>query len=122
MKNSNDPRVQQFLEEAQTAAPEKHAILQAARTAVFKRAPATTERFIYGGIMFALADDFGGIFASKHHVSFEFGQGYLFKDPDKRLEGGGKFRRHLKLRNIEDVTSKDLAYFISQAVENLEKA
>lgn len=118
MKKSNDPRVQQFLEDNQMVAPEKHTILQAARAVVFDIAPATTERFIYGGIMFTLADDFGGVFASKHHVSFEFGQGYLFKDPDKLLEGGGKFRRHLKLCEIDDVTSKNLAYFITQAAEN----
>lgn len=116
MIKSNDPRVQQFLEDAQVTDPDKYAILQAARAAVFADAPDTAERFIYGGIMFSLKEDFGGVFVSKSHVSFEFGQGYLFNDPDKLLEGGGKFRRHIKLRDVTDIKAKTVGYFVAQAI------
>ncbi len=38
---------------------------------------------MYGGIMFSLDDDFGGIFVRKNHISFEFGNGFAMDDPDK---------------------------------------
>lgn len=59
---------------------------------------------------------FGGVFASNKHVSFEFSEGYKFNDPDKMLEGTGKFRRHLKLRLIGDVAAKNVAGFVNQAL------
>lgn len=117
MIKSNNLRVQQFLEDAQSADPNKYAILQAARAEVFTLAPDTAERFIYGGIMFSLDENFGGVFVSKNHVSFEFGHGYLFSDPDKILEGGGKFRRHLKLQNVADIEVKTVGYFVAQAIK-----
>lgn len=117
MGKSNNQAVQQFLDDIQMTAPEKYSILQAARAAVFSLAPTTSERFIYGGIMFSLIDDFGGIFASKHHVSFEFSQGYLFDDPIKQLKGTGKFRRHLKLQSLSDIDNKNIAGFTAQAVK-----
>lgn len=114
---SNDDKVQGFLEGMQEIDSEKYQVLQETRKIVFEIAPDTQERFIYGGIMFSRNDqDFGGVFASKKHVSFEFGQGYLFQDPDGHLEGGGKYRRHLKLRNLGDVTTKTTAGFVQQAV------
>ncbi|MCF6305987.1 MAG: DUF1801 domain-containing protein [Rhodobacteraceae bacterium] len=116
-----DPKIQQFLEDTSMASPEKYTILQAARDIVFQQHPAISERFIYGGIMFSLGKDFGGIFASKHHVSFEFSQGYLLNDPDKHLEGAGKFRRHLKLCQLKDVSTKNVAGFVSQAMELLDQ-
>jgi len=114
---SDDPKIQQFLEDTNMAAPNKYAILQAARDITFQQNPTITERFIYGGIMFSLSGDFGGVFASKHHISFEFSQGYLLNDPEKQLEGGGKFRRHLKLHKLDDVGSKGLSGFVAQAVK-----
>jgi hypothetical protein len=71
---------------------------------------------MYGGIMFAVNEDVGGIFTSKKHVSFEFSKGVNFKDPKKILEGTGKFRRHLKLITLDDVNIKNVEYFIQQAI------
>ena len=77
--------------------------------------PKVNERMMYGGIMFSMEDeDFGGIFAYKKHISFEFGEGYKFKDPDKLLEGGGKFRRHLKIKTLKDVSNKNVKFFVAQ--------
>ena len=60
-------------------------------------------RFVpkYGGEVLACDPDsdkkfVGGIYVYKDHVSLEFSQGALFDDPDGRLEGKGKGRRHLK--------------------------
>lgn len=117
MNSSNDTRVQAFLETMQAMDFEKYQILQDARAIVFAAAPDINERFIYGGIMFRHQEvDIGGVFASKKHVSFEFTQGFQFNDPDKILEGGGKYRRHLKLRSAADLVAKDLAGFVKQAL------
>ena len=37
------------------------------------------------------------------------------KDPKKLLEGTGKFRRHLKIKSFEDVSDKEVAFFVKQA-------
>ena len=58
----------------------------------------------------------GGIFAYKDHVSLEFSQGASFDDPDGRLEGKGKNRRHLKFKTVEDVTEKGAKGFLKQAL------
>ncbi len=118
---SNNPKIQRFLDDTNMAAPDKYAILQAARDIVFQRHPTATERFIYGGIMFTVGNDFGGVFTSKHHISFEFSQGNLLNDPNKHLEGSGKSRRHLKLCNLDDVGAKNVAGFVSQAVKLLDQ-
>ncbi len=114
MEISNDKRVQQFLDDNKEIDAQKYDIVQACRKIVFSIFPDVNERMMYGGIMFSLDDDFGGVFISKKHVSFEFSHGYLFEDPKKTLEGSGKFRRHLKLKSIEDVFAKQAEFFVKQ--------
>jgi hypothetical protein len=95
---------------------EKFNILRKLRDIVFKQHPKVKERIMYGGIMFSLADDFGGLFASKKHVSFEFSHGFKMKDPKTILEGTGKFRRHLKITSTADIKDKDVDFFVKQIV------
>ncbi len=80
-------------------------------------------RFVpkYGGEVLAHDPDsdkkfVGGIYVYKDHVSLEFSQGASFDDPDERLEGKGKGRRHLKFEAVEDVTGKDAEGFLKQAL------
>lgn len=116
MKKSNDEKVQYFLDEIKVKNEGQFKILQKLREIVFKTYPKTNERIMYGGIMFSLIEDFGGIFLSKNHISFEFGKGYVMKDPKNLLEGTGKFRRHLKIKSIEDIKNKDVDLYIKQIV------
>lgn len=116
MKNSKDEKVQAFLDEIMHLNEEQFQILQRLRSIVFEQHPATSERIMYGGILFSLAEDFGGIFAYKNHVSFEFSLGYQMKDPKQVLEGGGKFRRHLKIRTLQDIDDKQVDFFVKQVV------
>lgn len=79
-------------------------------------------RPMYGGLVFELKDavhktQIGGVFISKKHVSFEFTKGYLMDDPNLLLEGGGKYRRHLKLRSFIDIDDKNLTGFFKQAYQ-----
>jgi len=47
----------------------------------------------------------------------EFSNGYLFDDPKSLLEGKGKYRRHLKLRSLDDIETKKVDYFMKQIKE-----
>ena len=116
MRQSQDKKVQSFLDEMQDFDASKHDILQALREIVLNAAPRVSERMMYGGIMFSLADDFGGIFAYKNHVSFEFSQGADMQDAKGVLEGKGKLRRHLKITNMDDIQAKNVVGFVTQAV------
>ncbi len=44
---------------------------------------------MYGGIMFSLIDDFGGVFVYENHILFEFSYGYKFDDSKKYLRERG---------------------------------
>ncbi len=114
--DSKNKKVQDFLNDIKLLDHEKYLILTNLREIVFKRHGETDERIMYGGIMFSLNDDFGGLFVRKNHVSFEFTQGFLMYDPDDILEGTGKYRRHLKIRSISDIESKNVEFFVSQIV------
>ena len=114
MKKSKNEQVQKLLEEIMIFDSEKFEILQNLRKIVFSNYPKTNERIMYGGIMFSLEDDFGGLFVRKKHVSFEFGSGAFMNDPHKMLEGTGKFRRHLKIRSLADIEDKKVDFFVKQ--------
>ena len=116
MEKSENEHVQKHLEEIMMLNDEQFNILQKLREIVFEVYPKTNERIMYGGIMFSLDDDFGGIFVRKNHISFEFGNGFAMNDPDKLLEGKGKFRRHLKIRSLSDMDDKRVSFFVKQSV------
>ncbi len=118
MINSNDKKVQNFLEEIRMIDFEKFEMLQELRKIVFDNSSDVKERISYGGIMFSHnSEDFGGIFVRKKHISFEFSLGINMKDPDNLLEGKGKFRRHLKIRSKADIEIKTTDNFVKQALK-----
>lgn len=116
MITSENEQVQKFLEEIEQMDEEKSLIILKLREMVFELFPGVNEKIMYGGIMFSLEKDWGGLFLSKKHVSFEFSNGAVFNDPKKILEGGGKFRRHLKFKSQADIVDKEVPFFIKQAV------
>lgn len=88
---------------------------------ILEMRPEIGRRAMYGGVVFELEPGTHstlvcGHFINKSHVSVEFSQGYQLKDPDGLLEGKGKFRRHLKLRSLDDIESKKLAFFLKQVL------
>lgn len=117
MKKSKNEQVEKFLEEIMMLSDEQFNILQELRKIVFKVYPKTNERMMYGGIMFSLENDFGGVFVRKNHVSFEFLNGFTMNDPDRLLEGNGKFRRHLKVKSLSNIKEKKVCFFVKQAVQ-----
>ena len=114
MTKSKNQGVQELLDDIKELEPEKFEIMQSLRELVFKTYPQVTERIMYGGIMFTLEEDFGGLFPSKKHVSFEFSRGFSLEDPQGLLEGKGKIRRHLKFKSLGDLTTKNPLKFVEQ--------
>lgn len=117
MADNKEKKVKEFLEQYNTMDHEKYVLLLELRKRVSMKRPDVSERIIYGGIMFSLKEDLGGIFPYKNHVTFEFGNGYLFRDPDNSLKGGGKFRRHLKFESPADIENSNIDFFIDQMFE-----
>jgi hypothetical protein len=114
---SKDKQVQNFLDDIIVIDPDKSAIIEKLREVVFSTDPGIKERIMYGGILLSLEGDFGGIFAYKKHVSFEFSLGVHMDDPDNILEGGGKYRRHIKVYCMADIETRMVASFVKQALQ-----
>lgn len=117
MKKSNDIKTQKLIDNIKILDSTKHQILEKLREIVFDNYPKVKERIMYGGIMFSLDEDFGGVFVYENHISFEFSYGYKFNDPENLLEGKGKYRRHLKLKSLDDIETKKMDFFVKQIKE-----
>ena len=113
---SKNEDVQKFIEETLEFGGEKGKLLRKMRDLIFKNFPEVNEKFMYGGIMFYIDNPFCGLFVYKKHISLEFSNGAEFTDPDKLLEGNGKFRRHLKVSSPEDIEAKKVSYYVKQAL------
>lgn len=75
---------------------------------VIKLVPDANMREMYGGLVIELETDVpksrvGGIYVYPDYVSLELAKGISFDDPNDVLEGSGKLRRHVKLRNLGDL-------------------
>lgn len=86
--------------------------------ALFLKAETTLVKDVkYGGLVFSLSDQLvGGIYAYKNHLSIEFSNGAASSDVNKIMEGRGKKRRHIKIVTIDDLSEKNVVYFIAQAL------
>ena len=95
---------------------EFHDMVLRIRSLFLEACPGLTEAVKYGGVVFLKQKELvGGIFVYREHVSVEFSQGSSFPDPDAVLEGKGKYRRHIKLRGLEEIEAKHVADFIAVA-------
>lgn len=111
MKTKN--QIDKFIKELRTSDFEKYEILIWLRNIVLDTFPKVSETFKYGGILFSLKENFGGLFVSKKHVSFEFSYGYKLTSKLK-LEGTGKYRRHIKVTHPNKEMKKDLNAVLEQ--------
>jgi len=113
--------VEILLEDIRMLGEDQFQIVQAVRDLVAKSIRPLTEEVKYGGILFTSGVSFSGVFAYKQHVSIEFSWGAKINDEDGFLEGGGKGRRHIKLRTLEDLSTKKLEKYIPLALEAAKK-
>ena len=73
----------------------------------------------YGGTVFTAQGSnqlICGVFLYKKHISIEFSKGYLLQDLSKKLQGSGKFRRHLKIKTQYDVDMNLLKALIAESL------
>lgn len=118
MRKITDENIRKHLIDLKAEDKTKADIMMKLREHVFAVFPKATEEIKYGGIIFLMDGNlFGGVFASKKHVSMEFSFGAVMSDPDKKLEGGGKYRRHLKIHNLEELKEKKITYYLKQAIQ-----
>ncbi len=95
---------------------EHHAIVQKLREIILSSHPGVTEEMKYGGILFSTSVAFCGVFSHTHHVSLEFSEGARLADPQRVLEGTGKHRRHIKLRELNDIKAKCVHEYVKLAL------
>jgi hypothetical protein len=113
-----DDKVQQFVNDILSVDEEKHDVLIYLQKIILKICPDAQKEIKYGGLVFNVnAVLICGIFIYKKHISLEFSFGNEFADPRKCLDGNGKYRRHLKILNKEDINNKDVEFFVSQAFD-----
>ena len=109
--------VQELLDDVRLLGDEQLTLVESVRQLAKITIPSVTEEVKYGGILFVSDMQFCGVFAYKQHVSVEFGSGAKIADPLGHLEGGGKGRRHIKLRSLKDIKAKELAHYLQLALE-----
>ena len=101
---------------------EKENLINLLDSLVMAAVPRASKVTKYGGKLYTLKPDekegqFCGVFAYKAHVQLSFAQGASLDDPDGLLEGGGKFRRHLTYRCMDDVDPKVVQRFCRAAIK-----
>ncbi len=115
-----DDKVKQFLDNLQSLSTERYETVSEIRELFRNVKPPLEEGFKYGGIAYSCSDNLvGGIYVYKEHFSIEFSYGAHFPDPYKVLEGGGKGRRHIKIREPKDVDNKSVSFYIQETTKHL---
>lgn len=110
--------VQSLLDDIRLLGGKQIELVESVRSRVKALMPGVAEAVKYGGILFHADPDrfFCGVFAYKAHVSVEFSRGARIVDPWGHLEGGGKFRRHIKLHSMSDLNDKRLDAYLPLAL------
>jgi hypothetical protein len=110
MKTS--PRINLLLEDFEFINPKLAQIVRSLRKIVLENCPECEEKIMYGGIVFISDRMFCGIFQRKKYVTLEFDRGNEMDNIQKLLEGSGKYMRHLKIYNKEDIEIKMAKQYI----------
>lgn len=109
-------KIKNLLQDFDLINPELASIIRDILEIVFSIAPNSGEKVMYGGIIFTIHNRmYCGLFLRKNHVSVEFDLGYRLDDPEKHLEGSGKYRRHLKILSREEIKTKKVKEYILQS-------
>ena len=110
-------RVEKLLHDIRYVSEERYAVVQRLRELALSVGPDVTEDVKYGGILFFVQSHFCGVFSYTQHVSLELSEGARLPDPHRVLEGGGKHRRHIKLRTMADIAEKHVDVYVRAAYE-----
>ncbi len=117
MNKSIDQDIEKYLEDIHLISEKFYEALIEVRQIFFEECNILTEAIKYGGIVFFKDNELiAGIFAYKKHLSIEFGNGAQLADPESILEGKGKFRRHIKLKSVKDISKKNVREFVGESI------
>ena len=117
MSNTALQEVEDFISDIQLINPEHAKIIELVRDLFTVENQQITLGIKYGGLCFFQKQVLiAGVFPYKKHLSIEFSNGSDFSDPFSVLEGNGKKRRHLKIFLVEDIETKNVLYFVKQAL------
>lgn len=96
---------------------ERFKLIQTLRELILNLDSSITEEVKYGGLLFSTTEPFCGIFSYTKHISLEFGAGASLSDTFELLKGSGKFRRHIKLLSLQDITDKHIHDYLLLALK-----
>lgn len=117
-----DIKVRKFLDDEQYVSMERFEIITAIRELFYESNPLLGESIKYGGLTYSRSKKskklVGGIYSYKNHVSIEFSNGIDFLDSKGALEGSGKRRRHIKIREKRDIENKFVAFYIRESMKS----
>ena len=99
--------------------PQHQDIVKAIRNLMRECAPSATEYIAYGLPVWKRNKIFALISPNKTDITFSFTHGTEFKDKYGLLKGTGKVGKHVKLKDVKDVTVNDAALrsYIKQALK-----
>ena len=110
-------KVADFMNDLLSESKERYEMVVQVRKLHFDTDAKLIEKIMYGGLVFFQGKELmSGIFLRKEHISIEFGNGSVLSDPDSVLEGKGKFRRHVKIRTLDDIAAKAVDRFVSETL------
>ncbi|MFC1617673.1 DUF1801 domain-containing protein [Patescibacteria group bacterium] len=110
-------KIEKFISDIETVSIERAKLANKLRNMYKSSHPRLTENFIYGGIGIYFGKKLiGGVWVHTKHISIIFSEGYRLEGPDNILEGGGKFRRHIKIFSDKDIDEKKVEFFIQKYV------
>lgn len=110
-------RINKLLQDIRMLNEENYALVQSLRGMILKLDKGVSEDVKYGGLLFSAARSFCGVFSYKNHVTLEFGLGASLPDKYKELEGEGKYRRHIKLTSVQDISDKHVHDYLLLALK-----
>ena len=117
--NAENNKIAEFLTDLQAISIEQFEIITQVRALFLSPATKPNEAIKYGGLVFLHNGKLlGGVYSYKAHISIEFSEGSQLDDPYAVLEGNGKYRRHIKLKSVNDIANKHVDVYIQNALNN----
>lgn len=114
----NQSRVENLLQDLNVINSANYEMVQSVRKMVLGLGADVSEEVKYGGILFSATNSFCGVFAYSTHISLEFSEGATLSDKYSVLEGKGKFRRHIKCLQMDEIQNKHLLHYLKLAYQH----
>src|SRR5512143_475899 len=98
--------------------PQYQAVVKAIRDLMRECAPQAQEAIAYGIPVWKVRKIFAVISPNKQGITFSFSHGAEFEDKYGLLKGAGKTSKHVKIKNVQAISTHDAALrdYIRQAL------